>query len=174
MPGASQNEFCSFRDGIADQLLHLGHGLLIDHRANIGIGGKAISDLERPNPFLQFLGKCVSNRFLHINPVCAYAGLAAVAKFCGNTVANGFLEIRIFEDNERGVAAKFKRDFFDGAGSLLHQKFANGSRAGKCEFRDLGVLRENLSNSLAVTARDNVKNASRKAGTLRQLTECEG
>ena len=173
MPGASENQLCPFRDGIADQLLHFGYGLFIDHRPNIGAGGKAISDPERPNAVLQFLSECFSHSFLNKNPVRADAGLAAIAELCGKAVADRFLEIGILEDNERRVATKFKRDFFHCAGALLHQQFANGSGAGKRKFGNPGVLRENLSDSLTVTARDHIENASRKAGTLRQFTESE-
>ena len=58
--------------------------------------------------------------------------------------------------------------FFHCAGALLHQQFANGSGAGKRKFGNPGVLREPLR-FLDCPARDHIENASRKAGTLRQL-----
>ena len=82
------------------------------------------------------LGKGVVDAVLHRDPVGADAGLAGIPIFRGDRSLDRHLDIGVVEDDERRVAAQFKRELFDRAGALLHQQFADLRRAGEGQFVD--------------------------------------
>ena len=89
-----------------------------DHRTRL----EPVGDLHRTRGLGEALGEGVVDAVLHQDPVGADAGLAGIAIFRGDGTLDRGLDIGVVEDDERRVAAEFKRQFVDCAGALIRQQ----------------------------------------------------
>ena len=90
----------------------------------------------------------------------------------GDDAVDGLLEIRIVENDIRGLAAELQRDMLDAACRKLINVLARSTAAGEGDFGDIRMRDEWLSNFISVTGHD-IHDTWRKAGLFEQLTESE-
>ena len=126
-------------------LLDLFNRTHVDQRSGGDVRFQTVPDTHMGDRGRHFFGELVIDAFLHVDPVCADAGLAVVAELGDHGALDGGIHVSVVENNERRVAAQFQRQLHDLLGALRHQNAANFGRAGKGELADFRIVAEFLA-----------------------------
>ena len=120
----------------------------------------------------QLRGERVVYAVLHQQTVHAHTGLSRVPILGGYGALNGRIEIRVVEDDKRGVAAKLEGDLLHRRGALRHQELAHRGRPGEREFAH-GWIRRQLTANLRRRAGHHIEHAVRNASARTQVRQRE-
>ena len=80
--------------------------------AHLGCGMEGIANHHRLRARLEFSKEGVANSLVHKNPRAVGANLARRIEIREQSAGNGFVEICVLEDDQRGFSAKFKGHIF--------------------------------------------------------------
>src|SRR5690348_1185884 len=98
---------------------------IVDERALRGASFEARGWLQVLHSLSELCGERVVDSILHVEAIRTDAGLAGVAILRGGSSFDGGVDVGVVENDEGRVSSKLKRDFFDRAGALRHQEFAD-------------------------------------------------
>ena len=168
MAFAADGNFCAFRGRVRKVLFNLFDTGHVDQRALLGFTFEAVADGHRRDGFAELGNEIVIHAGLHIDSVCTDAGLTGIAVFRRHRAGDRCIQVGIVKDDERRVTAKFHGYFFHRIGALLHQDFADFSRAGEGQLADNRVA-GHFAADFAGSAGDHVDDALRHAGALSQF-----
>ena len=176
MPRAAGQNFTPVRHGIGDMVPNLGHGGGVDQRPDLRPRLIARGDFQSPNLGCQLFGEDIVDFFMYENAVGADASLPGIAELADDRAINRAINVGGFENDERGIATQFQRNFFDCSRSLGHQDFPNLGRAGEGDFFDQRVRGQNPPERRGRLKRtsDNIQHTRRHSRLFRQLGEGEG
>src|SRR6266852_5146477 len=131
---ATDEDFCSLGLSVADVAFDFLNGGFVDERALSAAGFETGSGLECSDGGGEFGGEDIVDAVLNKDSVGADAGLAGIAILGGDGAFDGGIQIGIFKNNERGVAAEFEGKLLDRYGALGHEDFADLRRASEREL----------------------------------------
>ena len=144
---------------------HFLHRRAVDERTDRDLFVHALADHEAGDALREARRKLVINRVLHENPVGRHARLSRVPELAGHHALQRLLQIRIVEDDERRVAAKFEAQPLQRVRGLLHQVAADARRAGERQLPDDLARRHRLANRTRLTRHD-VDDTGRESDAL--------
>ncbi len=171
MTFAADGDFGAFIQSIANMLFHFFHRRHIDERTLADAFIHTVAHFQlRLHGLAEFCGKRVINTILHQNTIGADTGLPAIAVFRRYRTFDGGVEVGVVKNDKRGVATEFQRDFFDCAGALRHEFFADSRRAGKAEFAHDGIARQFTTNRTGISG-NNADYPFGDAGAFGQFTK---
>ena len=128
--------------GVVDQLGDLVALVVVDQRADVGVGLGAAADLQRAHALGHPPCELVGERLVHVEAVGRRARLADVAHLREHRALDRSVEVGVLEHEERRVAAELHRDAQDLLGGLFDQLAPDLRRAGERQLARARVLQQ--------------------------------
>ena len=122
---AAGGDLCAGFDGAVDHGGHVGELLFGHERSDVGGLVEAVADLLAGDAGGELLGELVVDVGVHEEVVGCVAGLAHVAHLCGDGGLHGLVDVRVFEHDERRVAAELHGGAQDVLGCFLQERLAH-------------------------------------------------
>ena len=95
------------------RVVHVSFDLLdctrVDHRTDLRLRATRRTDFQRADAGCKLSAKLFVDRLLHVDPIRAHAGLAAIAELGAHQTLNGRIDVCVVEHDERSVAAQLER-----------------------------------------------------------------
>ena len=161
-------------DGVLYLSVHLFDCRLINERADTVRRIHAVTRLHAAHAGLQGLKERIKDTSLHEYPIRADASLTGVEKLHQRHPFGGMHRIGIVIDDEGRVTAELHRYPLELGRAGLCQMLAHCGGACKRQFADRGVSAEHFADGLWVARRDQIGNARRQAGLLKNLEDGDG
>src|SRR5262249_30689232 len=133
---------CALFDRVVNMAFDFLNGRHVDQRALCDAFFEPWSYLQPSDGIAQAACELIVDAGRTEESIRAYTGLAVIAILRDNRPSNRRIEIRIVEDDERGVAAELEGHFLHRAGALGHEQLADFGRARERNFADDRVGRE--------------------------------
>src|SRR6218665_2668777 len=105
---------------------------------NLSINSSAIA------PSHNLIEELLSDRAVDNYSISGHAGLATIAEFCHHRAVNGGVDVSIFEDHARVVAAEFHGRAHDIRRGLLQQSHSHTGGPGETDLSQPGVVHESF------------------------------
>ncbi|MCY1520900.1 hypothetical protein D9M68_556950 [compost metagenome] len=173
---AADQQACAFLAAGLDVAEHAFHVGEAGQRAEVGVGVFRVAQADALDA-LDHLGLeagLQGARYEHAGAVGA--DLAGAEEVGHHGDVGGAVEVGVFEDDQRRLAAQFHGHFLErGAGRAGHHLLAGGGAAGEGDFLDQRVLGQPLAD-FAAAAGEDVEHAVRHAGfgvDFRQLQHAQ-
>ncbi|MNS98286.1 hypothetical protein D3C72_1326500 [compost metagenome] len=117
--------------------------------------------MERAHALRQALDKGIVHGVMHVDPVRADAGLAAVAELGRHQAVDRGVEVGIVEHDERCIAAQFQRQLLQRRGGFTRQMLAHRRGAGEGDLAHAAVGQPGIDHARRVLprGRDHVEHA---------------
>jgi hypothetical protein len=139
-PLAAEDEAGALADRVADVLVHLGQGALVDQRADGDAFVQAVAGLEAADPVGEHGQELRRDGAVHEDPVRADAGLAGVQELDQRRAAGRVGWVGVREHDERRVPAKLQRDALDLAAAPWASILPTSVEPVKVSLRTTGLL----------------------------------
>ena len=109
---ATRLQPCARLQAVADDLVHALQLPLVDQRAERGFTAGGIAHGQRPGLVHQLAREAFGDGFMGENQAGGHADLPLVQPGAPGGIARGQVEVGVFENDQRVLAAQFQRDFF--------------------------------------------------------------
>src|SRR5579859_2671284 len=130
------------------------------------------SDAESVHAIANFGDERLGDALLHQEARTGAADLALVEPDAVDEAFDGGVEVGVFENDERGFAAEFEREFFVAGGGGFANGAADFGGAGEGDFVDVGMSDEGFA--CGAIAGDDIDDAGREIDLLANFCEGQG
>ena len=136
---------------------------IVDQRSNLRARRTAIANFQRcyrgGQPFDEF----IMHSALHQESIGAYTGLPGVAELACHGANNGFIKVRVVEDNEWRMSAKFQGNAHHIGGTLSQENSANFCAACETHVANSEPVEECFGNGRCIKSSDDVEHTGRES-----------
>lgn len=140
--------------------------------AHLGFDVERIAHLDLGCALGEPFDDGVADGFVDQQPTSCDAGLAGGGEDSGHHPVDGRIDVRVREDDVRGLAAELEGDLRDVVGGALHDRDSGGSRSGEGDLVHAGFGGQR--GSCVSGAGDDVEHSRRETGFINEFGELEG
>ncbi len=171
-PFAAQDELALAAPDV-DVRGDLVRGAGVDERPDIGRGGQAVAQGQRPGPRLQPLQQRRQHRPIDDDPRGRRAALAGRAEGAPQDAVGGQVQVRVVQHDHAVLAAELQAQALELGPGLGRQVLAGRRRAGERDDRDVGRIDDGVAD-LTAGAGHEVDDTGREAGLGHELDDERG
>jgi len=169
---AAEQQRGAFFEGGAHLLVEFVAQVETCHRADVGVGGQRIADLQLARGFDEFTGEFLDHAFFDDQALGRGAHLAGVLVTANHGSLHGFVEIGVVEHDERIRTAQFQHAFLQCGTGLGTDGHAGAYAAGQGDGGDTRVC--NRSGYAFRGDVDHFKHAVGETGIFERVTQQVG
>src|SRR5260370_28351299 len=161
----------AFRDALIDQPLDA----VELHASNDGADVDGLverrTNWQSVHAVLNFTDQCIRDALLHQQARPSAANLSLVEPDAVDQAFHGAVQVGIFKNNERGLAAKFKRELLVALRRSLSYRASHFRRARESNLVDVGMFHKRFA--CRIISGDDVYDSGGEASLLADLRESE-